>query len=115
MMQFYKSQWEAQQQTTQRLVRENKKLKREYDHSVVARNNLAERIVDLQVDLGDLQDVNAWITGEFQSTKTQLKTAEEQIETYRFQLALAHWDNDFVNTNPIEDDQETEPESEIDV
>jgi len=110
MMQFYKSQWEAQQAFTQQLSNENKRLKRDCDHLTVVRNQMRQQIIDLQTDVSDLRDINQWNSAQLQSTKLQLRIADEEIDNLHFQLNLARYA--IQRGTPILGDEDTEPDED---
>lgn len=124
MLMFYKSQWEAQQQLTQQAVHTAKKLKRECDHHLQVRSQMADDIVNLQADLHDAlqtahQALDAKIETEHRvhQLEMQLNHTELQLSNTQFMLNMSTWSNlqvdtdfDDIETQPAGSDTETEPE-----
>nr|WPR18667.1 MAG: hypothetical protein [Chemarfal virus 53] len=109
MMQFYKMQWESQQAENERLRQVCKKLKRDNDHCTVVRNQMANDIVNLEIDVGDLRDLNEFLTGSLQSANNQVRLLKESLENAEFQIQMLKWDQ---VTQPAVSDEETEDEEE---
>lgn len=69
---------------------------------------MADEIVDLRTDLADAQDIIHWNNAQLQSTKLQLRIANEEIDNLHFQLNLSRWIRH--EETPILEESETETE-----
>lgn len=109
MMQFYKMQWEGQQQRTAKLQKKNDTLTK-INSSLV--DNVNELTVDLQDSLDmrmTLEDRLAIMQEKYHQALHTIKYFEQQVDNLQFALALKTWD---APEAPIPDGEETETEPE---
>lgn len=120
MMQFYKSQWEAQLKRTQDLLKENKKLKRENQHLQTSVTSLTNQTIDLTVDINDLRDINTTMGDQLLIARNDVSYYQHQLDierriTRQMPYFLGHnlWE---INISDDEtDSQATEPDQEIEL
>lgn len=110
MMQFYKMQWEGQQQRTAKLQKKN-------DQLTKTNTTLVEHVNELSSDLQDALDVRmmredqlAILQEKYHQALHSLRIREQQVDNLQFALAVQTWDSE----NPVADypnmDEDTEPE-----
>jgi len=110
MMQFYKMQWEGQQQRTAKLQKTNDKIAK-------VNSTLVDNVNELTVDLQDsfdirhvLEDNLEILQDKYHQALHSLKIREQQIENLQFALALKTWDSGESAIPYPNMDEDTEPE-----
>jgi len=86
MMQFYKSQWEAQQIQNMKLERALKRAKQEIGYVEQRNSHLASTVIDLQVELDQVQAQYNNLSSGLNFAETQIALLQDQLHNALQQL-----------------------------